>query len=38
MQIGGEHIENLLVNMKKKHKYKETPFHVSLFGNGLNIF
>jgi hypothetical protein len=42
MQIGGETIEILLVNIvleKKTFKnidLKKTHFHVSLFGNGLN--
>jgi hypothetical protein len=42
MQIGGEGFENLLVNMVLKnktlkgHKSKKTPFHASLFGNGLS--
>jgi len=41
IQIGGEAIENLFVNMvlrKKlqKNKFKKTQFHASLLGNGLN--
>jgi len=44
MQIGGECIEYLLVNMllakktSKTHKYEKTHFHVSSLGNGLNKF
>jgi hypothetical protein len=44
MQIGGEGMENLFVNMVldrkalKVHKSKKTPFHASLLRNGLNIF
>ncbi len=34
MQIGGEGIENLFVNMG----LGKTPFHASLLGKGLNIF
>jgi hypothetical protein len=44
MQIGGNGIENLLVTIalilfyfKKKHKFKKTHFHSSLFKNWLNI-
>jgi hypothetical protein len=41
IQIGGEAIENLFVNMvlrKKlqKNKSKKAQFHASLLGNGLN--
>jgi hypothetical protein len=44
MQIGGECIEYLLVNMmlakktSKRHKYEKTHFHASSLGNGLNKF
>jgi len=42
MQIGGKVIANLIVDMvlekKKKHKFKKTKFHASLFENGLNRF
>jgi hypothetical protein len=44
MQIHGEYIENMLVNMelnlfyKKKTLIQKKPFHVSSFANGLNIF
>jgi hypothetical protein len=44
MQIGGECIEYLLVNMvlakktSKKHKYEKTHFHAYSLGNGLNKF
>jgi hypothetical protein len=43
MQICGEGIENLLVNIVlefffKTYKFEETPFHTSLLGNGPNIF
>jgi hypothetical protein len=34
MQIGGEGIENLFVNMG----LGKTPFHASLLSKGLNIF
>ncbi len=34
MQIGGEGIKNLFVNMG----LGKTPFHASLLGKGLNIF
>jgi len=38
MQIGKKCIENLFVEKKclKKHGSGKTPFHASLFGNGLN--
>jgi len=43
MQIGKKCIENLFVNIMLKKKVlknmdlqKKTPFHASLFGNGLN--
>jgi hypothetical protein len=41
---GGKGIENPFVNMVlkkkllKKHKSKKTPFHASMFGNGLSKF
>jgi hypothetical protein len=43
MYIGGEDIENPLMNMVlkknfKQHESKNEPFHVSLFRNGLKIF
>ncbi len=44
MQIGGECIEYLLVNMvlakktSKRHKYEKTHFHASSIGIGLNKF
>ncbi len=44
MQIGGESIENLPMNMilrkrtLTKHKFEKTKFYASLLGNGLNIF
>ncbi len=44
MQIGGECIEYLLVNMvlprktSKIHKYEKTHFHASSLENGLNKF
>jgi hypothetical protein len=45
MQIDGEGIENFLMNTvlekfqhQKKTNLKNTPFHASLFGNGLNGF
>jgi hypothetical protein len=44
MPIGGEGIENLLVNMVLesktliKQKSKNTHFHAFVFRNGLNIF
>jgi hypothetical protein len=44
MQIGGENIENLFMNMMsdknkfKNHRFKKASFHASLFGNALNIF
>jgi hypothetical protein len=44
MQIGGESIENLPMNMvlgKKKftkQKFEKTKFYASLLGNGLNKF
>ncbi len=44
MQIGGEDIENLFMNIIsdknkfKNHIFKRTSFHGSLFGNELNIF
>jgi hypothetical protein len=45
MQIGGEDVENLLVNMmlEKKNLWKhtnlnQTQFHASFNGNGLNWF
>jgi hypothetical protein len=40
MHIGGEGIENMLVNMVLKktflkiHRSKKTPFHAFLLGNG----
>jgi hypothetical protein len=44
MKIGGETIKNLLKNMRdfilffsKRHKFKNTPFHTFLFGNGLDV-
>jgi hypothetical protein len=42
MQIGGKDIEFFCVNMALKKKtlkictFEKTPFHASLFGNGLN--
>jgi len=42
MQIGGESIEHLLVNMVlgkrtfTKHKFEKTKLYASLLGNGLN--
>jgi hypothetical protein len=44
MQIGGEDIENMFMNMMsdknklKNHRFKRRSFHASLFGNELNIF
>jgi len=44
MQIGGEDVENLFMNIMsdknklKNHRFKRTSFHASLFGNELNIF
>jgi len=45
VQIGGEGIENMFMNMvlEKTNLYKyahakATPFHPSLLGNGINIF
>lgn len=44
MQFDGEDIKSLLVNMVlknnnlKMYRFKKTFFHVSLFGNGVNIF
>jgi hypothetical protein len=45
MKIGGESIQNILVNMVlekkkkfKRHKFEKTCFHASSFGNGLNKF
>jgi hypothetical protein len=44
MQIGGECIEYLLVNMvlakktSKRHKYEKTHFYASSLGNGLKKF
>jgi hypothetical protein len=44
MQIDGEDIKSLLVNMVLKNKilkmyrFKKTFFLASLFGNGVNIF
>jgi hypothetical protein len=38
MQIHGEYIENMLVNMELNFFNKKKPFHVSSFANGLNIF
>jgi len=44
MQIGGECIEYLLVNMvlakktSKRHKYEKMHFHASSLGNELNKF
>jgi len=44
MQIAGENIENLFMNMMldknklKNPRFKRTSFHASLFGNELNIF
>jgi len=41
MQIGGEGIENLFVNVMlekklKRYTFENTPFYVSLLGNGVN--
>ncbi len=44
MQIGGERIEYLLVNMvlakktSKRHKYEKMHSHASSLGNGLKKF
>jgi hypothetical protein len=44
MQIGGEGVEILLMNMVlekntlKKQKLEKTPFHAFLHGNGVNRF
>ncbi len=44
MQIGGEDIENLFINIMsdknklENHIFKRTSFHASLFGDELNIF
>jgi hypothetical protein len=44
MQIGGESIENFLVNMVlgkrtfTKHKFEKTKLYASLLANGLNKF
>jgi hypothetical protein len=41
MQIGGEGIENLLMNMVSKtntHTHTHTQIHASLFENGLTKF
>jgi hypothetical protein len=44
MQISGEYIENMLVNMALKketlkwHRFGKTPFHGFLFENGQNKF
>jgi hypothetical protein len=44
MHIGGEGVENLLVNMVlkfiflKRYKLEKTPSHASLLWNGLNRF
>ncbi len=38
MQIGGENIENMVMNMMLENKTLEkAPFHAFLFGDGLNI-
>jgi hypothetical protein len=38
MQIGGEDIENMVMNMMLENKtLKKAPFHAFLFGDGLNI-
>jgi hypothetical protein len=40
MQIAGEDIENIIMNMVlekntlKRHKYEKTPFHASSLGMG----
>jgi hypothetical protein len=43
MQIDGEGVENMFINMMlqkklQKYTYEKTPFHDTLFGNGLNKF
>jgi len=43
MQIDGEGVENMFINMMllkklQKYTYEKTPFHGTLFGNRLKKF